>query len=674
MAHVLVCLDGHPKSHILLTTAQIICRNESAELHVLYVESPDQSVGDAKRKEATLRLLSRAEDQGATITHQVHSNVATATIDYINACVQSGDPITHIVVGSYAGNENAYFKRSNLSDKLLKAYGRRIIIDVVKLDGSMEKPGLFSSLNLGSVKAEALIAPFAAVGLALMVTEGLRELLPTILHRINTPNFYLIFLFAGVIVSLRYGLLSALMASLLSFLAVNYFYTIPYYQLNIGTTVDLINIVIFFTASIVVAIMGSSVRTSVEASRRREVRSKALYEIANLTADADSRHQIMEILDREVHNFLGMDVVFFVTKDEQSAEFEKTPSLADLKQKFEIYPAAPDMSERDMEALMKCWNDQVSSGFGTLRGIGSSWRFDAMSTQDNKQGIIAVKVPLRTRLDTGFAQFVSLLSDQVALTLERASLIEQMNDSRFREEREKLRSMLLSSVSHDLKTPLASIIGSISVLRSLRGAGRLSPEQEDTLTETALEEAQRLDSFITNILSMTRIDSGDIEFSVDTHDPVEPLNKVLKTLRNRLKGRTVNITGGELALDVPMDAMMTAQVLQNVIDNAAKYSPRATDIDISLIDDGENFYYEIRDYGNGIPEEKLDRIFDKYERLNMSDSQVAGTGLGLAITQSVMRAQGGEVYAGNHQDGGAVFKLEFPKVKEGRTGGNSDMP
>jgi two-component system sensor histidine kinase KdpD len=232
-----------------------------------------------------------------------------------------------------------------------------------------------------------------------------------------------------------------------------------------------------------------------------------------------------------------------------------------------------------------------------------------------------------------------------------------------REEREKLRSMLLSSVSHDLKTPLASIIGSLSVYKRMRKSERLSPEIADELTETALDEAQRLDSFISNILDMTRIESGEIEFNKDWVTPYEPLAAIKKRLRQRLRYHKLEITTSETEYEVEMDQMMTEQILQNLIDNAAKYSPANTEIQVSFGPDGKGFSYKIRDQGKGIPDDKFEAIFDKYERLRLTDSQIAGTGLGLAICKASKEKQNARIEVSNHEDGGAVFTIWFPKYR-----------
>ncbi|WP_417449790.1 ATP-binding protein [Kordiimonas sp.] len=651
---VLVCVNGHPRSHMVVDAALKKVQETGSSWRVLYVDLVDSGPGHTRRHERTMRLLERAASAGAEVVHLEVADSGTAKIDYIQACLDAGEIISHIFIGQVVETGLSSFFKSSPADRILRRFGNLTQVTVVPLEGGLAKPSLWTRLNIDTISWEAVVAPVVAVAGAFLAAECVRAMLPMIMHRINMHNIALIFLLACVIVSLRYGLLSALIASALSFGVINYFYVVPVGQFNLSTMTDFINIAIYLGAAIIVSFMGGHVRASVENARLKERRSRALYDIHQLTAGADSKHQVLEILDREVHKLFNMEVAFFLPQD-KSAEVSDKAGVV-----FSQYPTDTHLEDKDLLALQKCWNQGQTAGFGAMLGIGSSWRFEMMGTGQKRYGVFGVKIPIKARLDAGFGQLMNSMTDHVAATLERVELMNEMTDSRFREEREKLRSMLLSSVSHDLKTPLASIIGSVSVLRSLRKSGRITDEQEDTLTETALDEAQRLDSFITNILSMTRIESGEIEFSNSSHDPKEPVRTVLKALRSRLKGREVQVTGDTDNVHVMMDAMMTTQVLQNIVDNAAKYSPADTEIELSMEVAGDNFYYHVRDHGPGIPKNMLTRVFDKYERLNKTDSQVAGTGLGLAIAKSVMRAQGGDVTVNNHEEGGAIFTLKFP--------------
>lgn len=235
-----------------------------------------------------------------------------------------------------------------------------------------------------------------------------------------------------------------------------------------------------------------------------------------------------------------------------------------------------------------------------------------------------------------------------------------MEETRISEEREKLRVMLLSSVSHDLKTPLASIIGALSAHQTL--GNKLKPEKHIELIEGSLEEARRLDSFITNILDMTRLETGNIKFKQEWCGLSQFMEDLHKRMLHRLKNRPLNIEMPMTPVDVYMDVIMTGQVVQNLLDNACKYTPHGSPIDISWNNEnGNGITCSIRDHGEGVPEAQFTHIFDKFARLHKKDSQTAGTGLGLAIAKTVMESQGGWIKVNNHPEGGAIFTFYLPR-------------
>ncbi|WP_286830452.1 MULTISPECIES: ATP-binding protein [Kordiimonas] len=654
---ILAFVDSHPKSYKVVAAAREKATKTGARWRLIYVDRIDESVGSDNRREALLSLLNKARREGASVLHLDSASGSQTELSYIRSCVNSGEAVSHIFMGQPATARGADLRRYWRTRRITKEFSHLASVTIIPLEGSIKPASLWSRFVHGPITWHTAVYPLVAVVAAYLAAEGIRALMPVIYFKINTHNVALLFLLACVMVAIRQGLLAAILASILSAATINYAYTVPFQKFYIGTVADVANITIFLASAVIIAFLGGHVRASLETTRRREERSRVLYEIHTLTAEASAREALLKVVARELKSLLGMKVVFFITKVRTSVL--EADAIADFVQ----YPEKVDLDGPVKQGLEECWQaGDVGRAFRAVRHETSTWVFEPITTPNQKYGVLAVCIPLSWRLDSEFTQLISALADHTAQALERIEYATEMQESRFREEREKLRSMLLSSVSHDLKTPLASIIGSISVLKSLKKSDRLSDDQLETLAGTALEEAQRLDAFITNILSMTRIESGDVEFSCLLHDPAEPLDQALKSLRSRLQGRELRITRNYEGLHVEMDALMTAQVLQNVIDNAAKYSPNDSAIEIDLKRREDGFEYRVRDFGSGIPEDKQEKIFDKYERLNRTDQQVAGTGLGLAIAKVVMHRQGGVITAGNHKQGGAEFVLVFPTV------------
>src|SRR5262249_45224170 len=256
-------------------------------------------------------------------------------------------------------------------------------------------------------------------------------------------------------------------------------------------------------------------------------------------------------------------------------------------------------------------------------------------------------------------RLLDALIDQGALAIERVHLVEDMDSVKRTVETERLRSALLTSISHDLKPPLAAVLGSAGTLRDL--ADKLSESQRAELLTTIVDESERLNRFIANLLDMTKLESGAIEPKLAPHDIGEIVGSALRRASKILAGHRVEV---DLAKDLPMiavDAVLFEQVLFNLLDNAAKYAPAGTTISIRTWQDREKIYLQILDEGEGIPAADLEHIFDKFYRVQKTDQVKAGTGLGLAISRGFVEAMHGSVVAANRTDRtGAVFAIRLP--------------
>jgi len=487
-----------------------------------------------------------------------------------------------------------------------------------------------------------------AVGVAYLCAFALETLLPPALFRINEQNVALLFMIACAFVAGRFGLMPGLVASVASFLTVNYTVIAPYKQINLTTVTDVLSMMLFLSAAVLISLFTSQTRDYGQRAAQRELSTQALFTLYRIASEAFSREYALEKLQEKLERMLESDVAFFL------------PSVMNPKYLEPAFPPGLKLEEPDRKALDVCWSEMKTTGVASPFNPGTAWRFELMMAPAAEIGVIGVKPRDKTKLDAWFGQLLTAIADQTASVLEHIELERSMGETRIREEREKLRAMLLSSVSHDFKTPLAGIIGALSVHRSL--GEKLMPQKRAELIEAAIEEAQRLDSFITNILDMTRLESGNIQFRQEWHSMEGSIRNVLKRLQYRCRQHLVIAHPCPSGVETYMDAMMTEQVLQNILDNACKYTPPDTRIEIlCTVGEDKGLICRVRDHGPGLPPEKINHAFDKYARLHKKDTQVAGTGLGLAISKAIMEAQGGWITAANHPEGGAVFTLCLPK-------------
>jgi len=318
------------------------------------------------------------------------------------------------------------------------------------------------------------------------------------------------------------------------------------------------------------------------------------------------------------------------------------------------------MSQADLAAANWAWSNDRPAGRGSDTLPGAKRLFLTMRTGRGPIGVIGIDDDRSGPLLTpDQRRLLDALVDQGALAIERVLLVEDMDRVKRTVESEQLRSALLTSISHDLKTPLASVLGAASTMRDL--ADGLSDTEKHDLLATVIDESERLNRFIANLLDMTKLESGAIVPKTALHDLDEIVGSALHRASKILTHHKIRL---ELATDLPMlqlDAVLFEQVLFNLLDNAAKYSPPDTTISISCQRDNEQVVLQVADEGNGIPPDELESVFDKFYRVQKGDHVRPGTGLGLAISRGFVEAMHGTISAANRSDrSGAVLTIRLP--------------
>ncbi len=645
---VIACITDHPKAMALLRTARSRAQDLGVKWRAVYIEALTYSTPVEAGIQARMqRLLTLAKQMGGEVQHMVSETVEKGVSQLI---AEEKDRLTMFIIGSGARGPKG--KRHNLNwDRAVQlARKQHIAVEFIPLSGQPYRRTLKQWVS--SIRPLHIVYGLLAVAVALLGAVFLESVLSPALFRVNSQNVGLLFMIACAFSAGRFGLLPGLIASVASFLIVNYYFTLPYHTLKFDNVTDTINMVLFLSAALLISLFTSQTRSYAEKAARRELDTQALFTLYRMATNASSRRQALEELQVNLARMLAMDVAFFLPT-------AFNPDVVEVE-----VPLQLQLVGMDRKALDLCWREMKTSGASSPFYTSSDWRFEPMVAPGGEIGVLGIKPRKITQLDAWFGRLLTAIADQTASVLEHIEMERSMEDTRLREDREKLRSMLLSSVSHDLKTPLASIVGALSIYRSQ--GKKLTPEKREMLIETALEETVRLDSFITNILDMTRLESGKIEFRREWHPIKDIIQRVARRLEHRLKKHPLTIHTST-PIEIFSDGMMIEQVLQNVLDNAGKYTQPGTKISIGWKgDDTTGFACEVRDFGNGIPATKLESVFDKYARLQKQDSQVAGTGLGLAICKAMMEGLGGSITASNHPEGGAVFTLYLPQWRHHR--------
>jgi len=644
---VLACLVSTPQDYAILRTAQRHARARNVPWCVVYLELWED------QKDSRLSIRNRVIEQVALAERMGAITFVTKAADYTRGFQEA---LAECARRSYvprlivAGGANAVSSHNTRKSVLALEEAGQSDIELLLLAPTQEPRKRLSWLERLHMRRLTLGAALWAIGtvvLAYFVDAALAISLPPDTSGIQGAHSFLIYLIACAIVAGRFGLLPGMIATVSSFVALKWFTIEPLYTLRVEQSDQVMSLALFLLASSVVSLVNSQVHAEAEASEINEGRMQALLQVYKIALHARSRSEALSELHSNLQQFLHAEIAVYM------------PSVIAPSSLNPVWPEAPGLNTQDMDILNHCWEQLQAGKEAEECNAATGWRFEPLSSAAGELGMLALRVPAAEATDVHFDQYLRMIAELVASILEKIESTDIKEETRVRDEREKLRTSLLSSVSHDLKTPLAAILGSLSVHRSMYD--KLPETQRRELTDAALTEAQRLDSFITNILDLAKIESGAVKFKREWQSPEDLIGRVKKRMRMRFENHLLAVHSLASEVEVEMDPVISEQALMNVLDNAIKYTPAGSTIDVRMETTDDHFNIHVRDHGAGIPNDDHERIFDKYTRLQRQDHQVAGTGLGLALARAAMRGQGGDIRVATHPDGGSIFTLCWPQ-------------
>jgi two-component system sensor histidine kinase KdpD len=328
------------------------------------------------------------------------------------------------------------------------------------------------------------------------------------------------------------------------------------------------------------------------------------------------------------------------------------------------FPPEDELEDAELAAAKWSWEHDQPAGRGAETLPGGKWLFLPLRTARGAIGVVGVDREAPGPLfSPDERRLLDALLDQAAVAIERIHLAERADQAQVVAQTERLRSALLSSISHDLRTPLASILGAATSLRTFGEAYDRASRAD--LIATIEDEAERLERFVSNLLDVTRLEAGGLDIRKELNDVEEIVGSALQRAGKVLADHRVEV---DLSPDLPMlelDGVLLEQTIFNLLDNAAKYAPAGSTVCVRARRNGDRTIIEVLDEGPGIPSEDLERVFDKFYRIPTADRRRAGTGLGLAISRGFVEAMGGRLVAGNRTDrSGTVFTITFPSAAE----------
>ena len=643
---VLVSVTERPSALSLIRYARRLADRLHASWAAVYVETSHALQLSERERDRVAEALRVAERLGGLAVTVPAATVADGIVDYAHA-----NNFTHIVVSTRQRSRWSELLRSSSAHEIIRRAGD-ISVHVVPEPRASEsstepKDGLRTRTRRdGSAYTRAYAGSLTMVLVALGIGLVLQQSLAV-------SNIALVFLTAVLASAVTYGLWPSLLACLVSVLAYNFFFLPPLYTFTVADRENIVTLFVFALVAVIASNLTARVRTQAVVARERANTTEDLYLFSRKLAGVVALDDLLWATVYQIAHMLNVRVVLLLP------EGESVTVRAG-------YPPEDVLDDADLAAAKWAWDKGTPAGRGADTLPGAKRLFLPMRTGRGTIGIIGLDSdkpgPL---LSPDQRRLLDSLADQAALAIERVNLVQDIDRARIAAETEKLRSALLTSISHDLRTPLASILGSASSLKDYRQT--LDETAQDELIGTIQEEAERLNHFIANLLDMTRLESGAIVPHADLIDLSDVVGSALRRAGAVLARHDVEVS---LPAGLPMlklDPVLFEQVLFNLLDNAAKYAPPGTKVRVRAQQDNGLVRLDVLDEGEGIPADYVERIFDKFYRVHATDRQRAGTGLGLAICRGFMEAMGGTITAGSRAEGsGADFTITLP-VPDGKT-------
>jgi two-component system sensor histidine kinase KdpD len=427
---------------------------------------------------------------------------------------------------------------------------------------------------------------------------------------------------------------TALYTSGLCFLSFDFFFTNPIYSLHVEDDGDIATLVFFLIVAGLSSRLAARMQEEMAENRFMVQRLTNINNFSRLLATAPDSETILQGLAEHIAKTFSSPT-WVILEDPGATIYGHDGNQP-----------RPPLAQHMLEKL------QQDTGEGAVEG-GYHLHFNS------PHGINGQVYLQSTNFDAAGHELVRILCDLAAVTLERARLVSDLEHARVVSESEQLRSALLSSVSHDLRTPLSTIIGSSSSL--LEFGNNIQEPDRTELLQTVLDEAERLNRYIQNLLDMTRLGGGNLKPRRDWADLGDIISTALERLHKELSPYKVDLQVPDSVRLLYIQSVLIEQALVNVLDNARRFSPDDGTISIAVQDDGEAVTIDVCDQGPGIPEDERERVFDMFYTATRGDRHGQGTGLGLAICRGLLNAHGGQVTAHSGKDGkGTCIRLYLP--------------
>ncbi len=615
---LLVCVGPDSLSEKVVRTASRLASGLNARWLVVSLTNASTAGMDVAASQRIDKILDMAERLGAE-TRRV---IARDFVEEIYR-LSRRENATQIVLGRpRVKTLSNPFKRS-LPDEIMKRF-TDVDVHIVTGDEN-HKPYIAPPAQRRSQieTAKSIAIPVLATGATTLLGLGASNI-------VHLQNLSMLYLVAVILSAMSSGRFAAIIAASLSFVFYNYFFIEPIHNLSIAKPHQLFSLIIFLGVALMIGDLAGRLRDQVARSRNQAKSTQALYEFSRKLSGTARLDDVLVAVATQLHATLEVGAVILLPEDDELLLQAAWP---------------PDMAldSTDMTAARWAFDRNERAGYDTATLPQIAWQFLPIVTSHGVAGVAGISMANHTgALNENEDRKLTAILDQTAIAIDRALLVRENAKTAALQESDKLHTALFSSLSHDLKTPLASITGAVTTLRQL--GSKMKQDSRDDLLLSIEEEAGRLTRFVSNLFDMTRIEAGTLKIKSSPVDAADVIVSAIERMKRLKPGISIDTSIAPDLAVVSGDSNLLGQVLFNLLDNAAKYGGDSP-IAVYAKNDAGRVVISVTDQGKGIPEKDLDRIFEKFYRRVKSDGRAAGTGLGLSIARGFVETMGGTIKA-----------------------------
>ena len=643
---VMVCVSGSPFSAQLIRVASRLASGVKAECLAVHIDVTKQQASDAERNRIAQNMR-LAEDLGAKTLSVEASDLTKKILE-----LAQSHNVTAIVIGKPRRGRLWECFHGSVVNRLIRNSGN-LNIYVIQTGHEPESANEAKIVTAQGKNTEEIF-PYVY---SLLMVAAITLVGFVIRDEIEPGNIALLYQLPVVLSAYWWGRWPAYFTGVFSVLAFDYLFVPPFYTFSVD---DMRYLWSFFTFLIVAFVIGGRtelLRREAVAAKLREKNTQALFEFSREIAAVIDLDTIVRQLAKRVADALGRRIMVM---------------LPDEKGRLSVYadfrPVEGDCHTLrqpiagSAEAAVAAWayEHRRIAGRSTETLSGADNLYIPLATRESVVGLLGVKV-VEKLITPEQQKLMEAWAALAAIAIERVRLTEKAREATLVLESDRLRTALLNSISHELRTPLASIMGSASTL--LESDSLYSADERHELLESITDGSKRMNLILSNLLDTARIESGMMKLKYDWCDIEDVIGTALQHLSEQVENRRLEINIREGIPLLQGDCVLLGQVVLNLVDNALKYSPADSSIEIQASSTNEELTVSVADHGIGIPATDMEKIFDKFYRVQHGESSIPGTGLGLSICKSIVEAHGGKIWASNRSEGGAVISFSLPLTK-----------